>query len=722
MYPATQLASTTVPTGSPAPVVAAAKPVHQPSINDRLAMSRLGAFTGMFYAVRAKHPPTAEHSLRVALGCSKWAYWRKLDASGRDLLEIAALLHDVGKIGVPDRVLQKPVQLDGQESLMMELQVGVGQEMLRGAGASETLIQIVHWAHHFCNVQPDQLPDSEQPVFELANMLAIVDAYDSMTTEQVFRRALSRERAMEELCTNSGTQFDSRLVQEFAELVAEPRPDVESAIAGRWLGQLRGDETPGFGEPPGQSAAPARLDVMYHERLLETLKQATVYLDLEGKVLVWNRAAEGLTGRLASSTRHSRWNSKSMGLLTADGQPLESCPLAELWQQRVPVDTQLLLQPTDGSAVPVQFTAVPVYSGKQEFSGAILTICDTSAQTNLEQRVRSLHEIAARDPLTKVANRAELDRQLPRFLEQHLHDGRRGSLIICDIDYFKRINDRFGHQAGDDALVIFASLLEDVARDGDLVARFGGEEFVVLTEGCDNPAATARAEDMRRAVERTPVPALSGKTMTAGFGVTEIQPGDDSDTLLARADRALLMAKENGRNRVVQLGAGQCQTDQERSTPCKPDAKPGGWMSWLRGAGDSLVQIDYLAAVPKEVAVQKLKGFINDHSAELVTIEESKVVMRIDGQKSAAIRRNGERPAIMLMEVGIQSVQIRSGGRQATYQSRTKFSVSVSPVRARDRRSASLTGQAHQLLQSFQAYLVAQEIDQDLAQRIIEPR
>ncbi|MEZ6074763.1 MAG: HD domain-containing protein [Pirellulaceae bacterium] len=86
------------------------------------------------------------HGLRVALGCSKWAAWRKLSDSDRTVLEVAALLHDVGKIGVPDRVLQKPTHLNGQEQLMMEMQSQTAIEILRGAGANQELLDIVRHA------------------------------------------------------------------------------------------------------------------------------------------------------------------------------------------------------------------------------------------------------------------------------------------------------------------------------------------------------------------------------------------------------------------------------------------------------------------------------------------------------------------------------------------------------------------------------------------------
>lgn len=700
------------------PLVASGR--RPPEKQELLVVSRLGVYAGLFYALRAKHPPTAAHSLRVAIGCSKWASWCNLPVEARDTLEVAALLHDVGKIGVPDRVLQKPEQLAGQELLAMEMQQGVGEELLRGAGASDELIAMIRNSRH-----RQQLTDVHNAQAVAASMLAIVDAFDSMTTEQVFRRALSREHAFKELYAHAGNPFAKTLVTNFSELVSKPQPEIEAAIAKRWLSELSPHQTPGFGSadvPVSSGATQTMLNTLFHNRMLDTLQDVAVYLDSDGQILHWNRAAEQITGRQAASAMHCRWTMELMGLQSSEGQPLEECPLEAVWSTLAPIEMRLSVLHLDGSRRPVHLNAMPVFFGKQELAGAILTLRDTSAEASLEQTVQSLHQIATHDPLTKVANRAELDRRLPNFLDESAQEGRRGSLIICDIDFFKRINDKFGHQAGDEALVTFAALLKEAAREGDLVVRFGGEEFVILAEGCGYSAAIARAEEMRQMVEKKPIACLNGKSMTSSFGVTEVQVEDTPETLLARADRALLMAKEGGRNRVVHLGNdAHDESDAEKNLDSKP-RKSSGWMGWFRNAGEQLIQAEYLAAVPKEVAVQKLKGFINDHHAELISIEESRVAIRVDSQKIKATRRQGERPTMMLMDVSICNVEVCSHGRQKTYQRRTKFSVTIRPMRARDRRSESLKGQAGHLLNSFQAYLVAQEIDDELEQMIIEPR
>ncbi len=186
------------------------------------------------------------------------------------------------------------------------------------------------------------------------------------------------------------------------------------------------------------------------------------------------------------------------------------------------------------------------------------------------------------------------------------------SLIICDIDRFKQINDNFGHQAGDEALKSFAQLLKSCCRPGDLVARYGGEEFVILCADCNISAGCQRAEEMRHAISTLPLPALGGNSITASFGVTSIQAGDTTETMLRRADRALLEAKQRGRNRVVQLGSG--------SDDAEPQPERRSWFG--RRPKPSLVLEKWLVtAVPLKMAVEKIRGFVVDNHADITSLE-----------------------------------------------------------------------------------------------------
>ncbi len=126
------------------------------------------------------------------------------------------------------------------------------------------------------------------------------------------------------------------------------------------------------------------------------------------------------------------------------------------------------------------------------------------------------------------------------------------SVLVLDIDRFKTINDAHGHAVGDTVIKGVARLCRQQGRDSDLVARFGGEEFVVLLPGCPGPAAAARADRLRRLIAETPISTKVGPvSVTVSIGIALFSaPGEAVNKVIDRADQALYHAKRNGRNRV----------------------------------------------------------------------------------------------------------------------------------------------------------------------------
>jgi diguanylate cyclase (GGDEF)-like protein len=170
---------------------------------------------------------------------------------------------------------------------------------------------------------------------------------------------------------------------------------------------------------------------------------------------------------------------------------------------------------------------------------------DITERKTFEAELRNL---AVTDTLTGVWNRRHGTELLSADLSAR-RPGQALSLLMLDIDHFKAINDTFGHQAGDHVLIEVASRLRRSLRGNDMVARWGGEEFVVLLRDCALPDALRLAEDIRAAIGEVPFGALG--SLTVSVGAAQVGADEDLTSWLGRADQALYRAKRAGRNEVV---------------------------------------------------------------------------------------------------------------------------------------------------------------------------
>jgi diguanylate cyclase (GGDEF)-like protein len=170
---------------------------------------------------------------------------------------------------------------------------------------------------------------------------------------------------------------------------------------------------------------------------------------------------------------------------------------------------------------------------------------------------RHFEQAALSDPTTGFRNRRWLDEMLPRIIQRHVHASTPLCIAILDIDHFKRINDTFGHAAGDTVLVQMSDIVRANLRPTDMASRMGGEEFALIFPDTALPGAISAAERVREAVaaaafnhEGTPLPSL-----TVSLGLAALEGEEDSHRLLARADEALYRAKRSGRDRVEWPGS-----------------------------------------------------------------------------------------------------------------------------------------------------------------------
>lgn len=186
--------------------------------------------------------------------------------------------------------------------------------------------------------------------------------------------------------------------------------------------------------------------------------------------------------------------------------------------------------------------------------GRIWLFTDVTAELRIAARLQGL---AQSDPLTGLPNRRHFEEQSARILAAAASAGRAVALLMVDVDHFKRINDTHGHPVGDAVLKAVAGRCNDVLRDGDLFARFGGEEFIgLLTITTENEAAMI-AERLRHAIASTPVMlgdlGIAVSVSIGGATTRTPRPSEEKqlDSLIERADAALYRAKQAGRNRVI---------------------------------------------------------------------------------------------------------------------------------------------------------------------------
>jgi len=171
----------------------------------------------------------------------------------------------------------------------------------------------------------------------------------------------------------------------------------------------------------------------------------------------------------------------------------------------------------------------------------------TFAARTETQRVR-LESLATRDPLTGTENRRAMEEELLLAVESAARSGAAYAVVMLDLDFFKRINDQHGHDAGDRVLIAFADLVRHNTRKLDRLFRFGGEEFVLLLPGADPSALQRVTEQLRQRIAMELVG--PGGPVTCSLGAAALLPGEGWPDWLARADAALYRAKQGGRNRV----------------------------------------------------------------------------------------------------------------------------------------------------------------------------
>lgn len=301
--------------------------------------------------------------------------------------------------------------------------------------------------------------------------------------------------------------------------------------------------------------------------LMQHLVVPTFVLDTECRIIIWNRACERLTGVPASEVLGTRehWRAfydsprPCLADLVVQGRTGEIRALYV--DSGDPADTvahsvhasNWCVMPRAGTELFLAIDAGPIYDDE----GRLLAVVETLRDMTEQKRAQTaLEHLAASDGLTGVANRRSFDEKLAYEWRRERRDAQYLSLLMIDVDHFKRYNDTYGHQQGDECLRQVAEVMTDVVfRPADLVARYGGEEFGIILPATDIEGANVVALRIQeKLAELNIIHAASSMgrvTLSIGVATTAPAEGESYESLLLAADEALYRAKHSGRNRVA---------------------------------------------------------------------------------------------------------------------------------------------------------------------------
>ncbi len=522
-------------------------------------------------AIDAKDRYTCSHINRVqhyAIALAK-----KAGISGPELDAVAtgALVHDIGKLGIPDHILAKPGKLSPEEFRRIQTHVSIGAEILKPVPFPFPVVEVVMTHHerwdglgYPCGIKGEDIPMG-------GRIISIVDVYDALTSDRPYRRAMSPEEALKVMKEAAGKQFDPRLVDIFAEILPDLREEIETIELKYMSGTSEENaptETVSALNQISQAAAEmaAVCDVAQALSEQDTIDGVLrVVLDRCFTLMPADTVVLYLTSpssrNLIAVAVEGKYRDKLAGMTIEVGegvagwvakhqQPLVNVAAAlDVARRFTPEETMELSAATavplvhgpDDIGVLAAYTQG--YSVLSDHHLHVLNILAEHAAAAIQnlRRIERNQEMAFTDPLTGLANSRCLFRHLDRFCRAE--ESRPGtvefSVVMLDLDGFKEVNDTLGHMRGDDVLRMVAERIAELGRPEDVACRYAGDEFVLLLPNCGSDQAQDVVARVRSTVESMPLLDESLKVGASVGAATFPMDGKSGRELLHAADQRM---------------------------------------------------------------------------------------------------------------------------------------------------------------------------------------
>jgi diguanylate cyclase (GGDEF)-like protein/PAS domain S-box-containing protein len=316
----------------------------------------------------------------------------------------------------------------------------------------------------------------------------------------------------------------------------------------------------------------------YTAEIVAVLDEAVYYVDRSRTIRLWNPAAERLTGYASEDVVGRRCWDGILAHTDGVGRPLcrGNCPLAQTMVDGQRRRSEVFLRDKSGQRRLVAVRTAPILDASGVIVGAVETFVDGTSEHERRTRLEELERQALVDPLTGIGNRRYLESNLRARLEELQRYEWRFGVLFVDLDHFKRINDTFGHDVGDQVLRLVAKTLGQISRAGDSVGRWGGEEFLLIASNADERALDSAAERLRsRIAESVTRHRTWDIRITASIGGASARCGDTLESVVARADAAMYRSKVSGRNQAHFVHDGSDGATELSAGPNEPAQSVG---------------------------------------------------------------------------------------------------------------------------------------------------
>ena len=565
---------------------------------EEMADLHMRTIEALALAIEAKDQTTHDHLQRVRVYAVEVA--KELDVPPKEMeaLQAAALLHDIGKLAIPEHIVSKPGRLTPEEFEKMKIHPSVGADILERVQFPYPVVPIVRAHHEKFNGTgyPLGLEGEQIPIG--ARILAAVDFLDAMASDRQYRRALPLDEAMAQLSKESGKSFDpqvvrvlerryvqlERLVHERTQADKQKVPAAEAEKGKPTKAQAAIEPAAGFA---AQSKAPSH-DTNFLSSIAAARQEAQTLFELSQDLGASLSLGETLSvfsvklrrampyDAIAIYVKHGDElipeyvNGDNFRLFASLRIPMGQGLSGWVALNRKPIlngnpsvepgylnDDSKYSTLTSALAVPLEglkgvVGVVALYHAEKDFFSAdhlrILQAVSSKMAMAIENAMKyeQAENSAVTDYLTGLPNARSLFMQLDREVARCKREQTSLTVMVSDMDGFKQINDRFGHLEGNRVLQLFARSLKETCREYDYVARMGGDEFVVIAPGLTLEAAARKAEQMRELAQMAGKEICNEEILSLSVGKAFYpEDGLDAEKLLSEADKRMYLQKQS---------------------------------------------------------------------------------------------------------------------------------------------------------------------------------